>query len=88
MYKPKAKAHAVAVVAAGLYIICAIWSMFATNSFMTIFSYWIHSVDLTALPPRTPDIGSVIIGLITFTGAAWLTGYAFAVAYNYFEKKK
>ena len=87
MYNPVAKANALATVGAGLYIIWAVWSMISRDSFMMVFSYWTHTVDLTALPVRTPDIAGVIYGLILFTVAAWLTGYAFAAAYNYFDKK-
>ena len=88
MYNPKAKANALATVGAGLYLICAVWSMVSRDSFVSVVKYWMHGIDLTALPTKIPDVTSVLIGLVTFTIAAWITGYAVALAYNYFEKKK
>ena len=87
MHNPKVTANALAVVGGALYLICAGWVMLTRDGFMGFFSTWTHSIDLAALPAKTPDLGSVIVGLITFTVTAWLTGYAFALAYNYFEKK-
>lgn len=87
MHNPKATANALALVGAGSYVICAVWVMVARDSFMGVFTTWTHSVNLAALPAKIPDVGSVITGLITFTLAAWVAGYAFAVAYNYYNKK-
>lgn len=86
MDNPKATAHALATIGGLSYIICAAWVMLARDTFMNFFTMWAHSVNLTALPASTPGIGNVVIGFITFTGAAWITGYLFAVTYNYFDK--
>lgn len=88
MYNPKAKANALAIVGALFYIICAGWVMLSKSSFIVLFSTWTHSVDLSALPSKTPDLMSVLIGFITFTIAVWIAGYLFAIFYNFFEKGK
>ncbi|OGE44245.1 hypothetical protein A3A45_00435 [Candidatus Daviesbacteria bacterium RIFCSPLOWO2_01_FULL_36_8] len=87
MHNPKATANALAVVGGGLYLICAIWTLFSRSSFMGVMGSWAHSIDVNALPQKTPDFGLLLIGFITFVLVAWVTGYAFAVTYNYFAGK-
>lgn len=87
-HNPKATAHAVAAVGGALYLICAVWTLGSRSSFMGVMNTWAHGVELSALPAKTPDFGILVVGLITFTLAAWLTGYAFAVVYNYFVEKR
>ena len=88
MHNPKATANALAVVGGVLYIICAIWTMVSKESYLRMMSTWAHSLDMNALPQKTPDFGTLVIGLVTFIIAAWVVGYAFAVCYNYFAKNK
>lgn len=87
-HEPKVTANALAVLAAVLYVFCAVWSLVSKETFMSVMNTWTHTIDLSALPLRTPGMGEVILGLVTFTAAAWITGYAFAVVYNYFLSKK
>lgn len=86
-HNPKATANALAVVGGVLYIICAVWTLVSRDSFIAIFNTWPHAIDLSTLPVKQPDAGSIIIGLITFVLASWVTGYVFAYTYNYFAKK-
>jgi hypothetical protein len=86
-HDPKATANALAVVGGVLYLICAILTLISTEIYLSIMGTWAHSLDMKALPQKTPDLGTLVIGLITFVLAAWVTGYAFAVCYNYFAKK-
>lgn len=86
-HKPKAMANALAVVAGASYLVCVVWSYIWRESFIAIFNTWTHTVDLSGLPTRQPDFGSMLIGFVTFVIASWLTGYAFAYTYNYFAKK-
>lgn len=86
-HDPKASANALAVVGGALYLICAVWTLGSRGSFMGVMGSWAHSIDMNALPQKTPDFGLLLIGFITFFLAAWVTGYAFAVTYNYFAKK-
>lgn len=83
----KATANAVAVVGGGLYIICAFWTMISKESFLGIMSTWTHSLDMNALPQKTPDFSSLIIGFVTFVATFWMVGYAFAACCNYFAKR-
>ena len=87
-HNPKATANTLAVVGGALYVICAVWTLVSRGSFMGVMGLWAHSIDMNALPQKTPDFGSLLTGLITFVLAAWVTGYAFVVCYNYFVKGK
>ncbi len=84
---PTATANALALVAGAWYILCVLWVVVSKGSYMGVMSTWFHGVDFNALPPSTPSLGSITIGLITFIGFAWISGYMFAVAYNQFERR-
>ena len=86
-HDPKATANALAVVAGALYLICAVWTLISRSSFMGVMNTWAHGIELSALPAKTLDLGTLLIGFVTFVLAAWVTGYAFAYTYNYFVKK-
>jgi len=45
MHNPKATANALAVVAGGLYIICALWTMISRESYLGMMTTWGHSLD-------------------------------------------
>lgn len=82
---PKATAHTLAVVAGAWYILCALLILVSKGTYMGIMSTWFHGIDFNALPQARPEMSSLIMGLITFVGFAWITGYAFAAVYNYFS---
>ena len=86
-HDPKATANALAVVAGGLYLVCAVWTLISRSSYMGVMNTWAHGIELSDLPSKTPDMGTLLIGFVTFVLAAWVTGYAFAYTYNYFVKK-
>ena len=86
-HDPKATANALAVVAGGLYLVCAVWTLISRSSYMGVMNTWAHGIELSALPAKPLDIGTLLIGFVTFVLAAWVTGYAFAYTYNYFVKK-
>lgn len=83
-HNPKATANALAIVGGGIYLICAVWTLLARSSFMVVMNTWTHGIELSALPTRTLDLGTLLIGFITFVLAAWISGYAFVVIYNKF----
>ncbi len=85
-HNPKATGNALALVGGVLYLICAAWTLVSRESFMGLIGTWAHGIDFSALPTKTPDLGLLLVGFLTFTLVAWVTGYAFAVAYNYFQK--
>lgn len=85
----KAIANSLAVVGGGYYIICAILALVAPDLYKSIAISWAHGVDLEKVwRTSPPDFGTMLIGFITFTIAAWITGYVFGYVYNYFAKSK
>lgn len=86
-HNPKATANALAVIAGVLYLICAVWTLISRNSYMGVMNTWVHGIELSALPAKNLDFGTLLIGFVTFVLASWVTGYAFAYTYNYFAKK-
>ncbi len=85
----KATAHALAVIAAGYYLICAILALFLPDLYKSIAISWAHGMDVEKVWRQfPPDVGTLLLGCITFTVAAWITGYAFAWIYNYFVERK
>jgi hypothetical protein len=87
-HDPKATANALAVTSGVLYALCAVWTLISKGSYMGLMNTWAHGIDLTALPTKDLDFGTIIIGFITFILAFWITGYIFAYSYNYFVKRK
>lgn len=85
-HSPKATANALAVVAGALYFICAAWTLLSRTSYMGVMNTWVHGLDLSSLPAKTPDLGTLLVGFVSFVVVAWLTGYTFAVTYNNFAK--
>lgn len=87
-HEPNATANALALVGVIWYVLCVAWVAISQNSYMGVMSTWFHGVDFKSFPPATPDFGSMTIGLVTFVGFAWISGYMFALAYNSFIKNK
>lgn len=77
-------ANAIAVVAALFYVFCGVIAAVAPELYVAIARTWVHSMDITALFPNgmTADIGSSLLGLVTLTAVAWVTGAIFASLYN------
>lgn len=82
-----ATANALALIGGVWYILCVVWIAVSRSSYMEVMGKWFHGVDFKSLPPTVPTMGSITIGLITFVGFAWISGYVFAVFYNKFVKK-
>lgn len=85
----KAAANALGLLAALYYSICAILVYVASNLYKSIAVSWAHGADVSQIwLNQPPSMGSIIWGFITFTVSAWITGYMFALLYNYFIKGK
>lgn len=84
---PTRAANAAAIVGAGLYVICSFLVVSTPAFYRGMAQTWMHGFNLAALPIRQMTLGGSIYGLVTFTVAAWLTGYAFAAVYNGLGKK-
>lgn len=86
-HEPNATANATAVTVAVIYVVCAAAVVILPDLAMTVAQSWFHGLDLSKISVLNVTLGSFILGLITSTAGAWLIGYVFASAYNYFSKK-
>lgn len=85
----KAIAHSLATVSALYYAVCVVLVFVAPDLYKNVVISWAHGVDIARVWRDTsPDSGTLLVGFITFTAAAWLTGYIFAYIYNFFIKSK
>lgn len=88
-HDPKATANALAVIATGFSLICAVLAIWAPDLLLSIGQSWAHRLDMSAVwMDKAPDLPIIIWGLITVSITAWVTGYAFALVYNWFLGKK
>ena len=87
-HEPNATANAAAVTVAGLYVVCRIAVALFPDLAMSVAQSQFHGIELSKVSGWNLSVGSFILGLVTSTASAWLIGYVFANAYNYFVKKQ
>lgn len=89
MLKATAFAHAVTLVMAVFYLICALLSSLAPQVLFRILQSWIHTVDLNALKTLSPmPLGLLVYGLVTLSLVTWVTTYVTIELYNRLAKGK
>lgn len=79
-----ALANALAVLGAVYYLICYFVVLLAPDLFKAVYQSWAHGIDISAI--WSPRGDNFFFGLVTFTVAAWVSGYAFAWVYNKLAK--
>lgn len=83
-----ATANATAATVGVLYIVCRVLVLVMPDLFLAIARTWFHGIDISKIAAgNAGDLSAFILGSITSVAAAWLTGYLFAITYNYFAKK-
>lgn len=87
-HEPNATANAATVTVAIIYVACRVAVALFPDLAMTVAQSWFHGLDISKVSGWNLSLGSFILGLVTSTAGAWLTGYLFAIAYNYFVKSK
>lgn len=89
MLKPVAFAHAVTIVTAVFYIICAAISFAAPDLLFSVVQPWFHSINIEAIKVTTmPSMGAFALGLVTISLVTWITTYATIWLYNMLAKAK
>lgn len=72
------------------YLLCILGTIIFPEFLMTLFNSWFHGVDITSLRPVDSNwvlgTGNLLIGLVTFPAASWITGYFIAFLYNRYNK--
>lgn len=86
-HEPIVTANAAGVTVAIVYVVCRVAVALFPDVSMSIAQSWFHGLALSKISGWDLSLGSFILGFMTSTVTAWLTGYVFAKAYNYFAKK-
>lgn len=87
MLNTKAFANAAATVMAVWVLGCALLSYLMPDLLFSIAKSWMHTINLDSVKAAfTPDLGSLILGLVTAVGLTWVTVYATVSLYNRWSK--
>ncbi|MDO8619279.1 MAG: DUF5676 family membrane protein [Candidatus Daviesbacteria bacterium] len=87
MLNAKAFANAASVVMTVFYIGCVVLSYFSSDLLFTLAQSWIHTLNLEAARITfSPNIGTMLLGLVTAVGLTWVTTYGTIILYNRWEK--
>lgn len=87
MVKPIALANASTVVALGIYVVCRVVSLIASDLLFNVAQSWFHTFSTESVRSVTPmDIGTFIFGAVTLSVLVWAAAYAGAVLYNKLAK--
>ena len=84
---PNATANAAAVTVGAFYVVCRVAVALFPDLAMSVAQSWFHGLEFSKVSSWNLSLGSFILGLVTSAVGAWLVGYIFATAYNYFAKK-
>lgn len=87
MLNAKAFANAAATVMAVWVIACTTFSYLMPDLLFIVAKSWMHNINLeTVKATFVPDLGLLILGLVTATGLTWITTYSVISLYNRWSK--
>lgn len=87
MLNAKAFANAAATVMAVWVIVCAAVSFVAPDLLFSVAQSWMHTINLeVAKTTFSPNLGSLLLGLISAAGLTWVTTYGTIWFYNRWSK--
>lgn len=87
MLNAKAFANSTAAVMAGWVIFCVAMSYIVPDLLFTVAQSWTHNMNLEVVRASfNPDLGSLLLGLVSAVGLTWITTYAIIVLYNRWAK--
>lgn len=83
MLKPVVFANAFTLVSLGLYIGCRVLSFVIPDLLFTVGQSWFHTFKVETIRGGAPmDVGTFLLGGITFGVLTWITFYTGAYLYN------
>lgn len=87
MLNAKIFANAVTAVSLGLYVVCRIVSLFASDFLFSMAKSWFHTFSVDSMQGTTPmDLGTFVFGGVTLAVLAWVTTYVTIILYNKWAK--
>ena len=87
MHKPIPMANALTIVGLGLYVGCRIAALIVPDLFFAVGQSWLHNFNLNAIKAvPTFDLGTFLLGGITWGVLVWVTAYSATSLYNKLAK--
>lgn len=87
MLNSKAFANAAAVVMVIWVVSCALLSFVAPDLLFAIAQSWMHTINLDLVKATfSPNLGSIVLGLVSAVALTWVTTYALVELYNRWAK--
>lgn len=87
MLNAKAFANAASAVMAVWVVACALLSYVAPDLLFNIAQSWMHTINLeVAKTTFSPNLGLLLLGLVTAVGLIWVTTYGTITLYNKWAK--
>ena len=83
MVKPTILANTLTTVGIGLYVVCRILTLLVPDLIFSVGQSWVHTFSLETAKTAQPfDLGTFLLGGITFGALVWITTYSAAALYN------
>ena len=81
-------ALAVGITTALVYAVCLIFVViFPLETVIAIGNYFVHGIDISSIATKNITFAKSIIGLIIVSLSSTITGYIFALIYNWIAEK-
>lgn len=88
MLNSKAFANAAAAVMAVWVIACVLLSYLAPDLLFAVAQSWMHTINLDLVKATfSPNLGSIILGIVSAVALTWVTTYATVELYNKWSNK-
>jgi len=87
MHKPVALANAAAIVGLGLFVACRVLTLIVPGLVFAVGRSWFHTLESELSQSVAPfEVGTFLLGAVSFGAVTWVTFYVFAQVYNRFAK--
>lgn len=83
-FKTTAFANSFAITGAILFIVCRLVVNLFPELMLLVAQSWLHGLQVSGFWNLTVSV--FLLGLISFTATAWITGYLMAMVYNRLSK--
>lgn len=80
-------ANTLSLATAILWIICTITVLILPDFSLTVTKWWMHGLDISIMGSWALTLGNFLLGGVTLTGSAWITGYIFGWSWEVLNKK-
>jgi len=77
-------ANAFGVLGAVYYLVCFTVASVAPQVYKAVAASWMHMIDLSGVWKSAPS--GFLLGIVSFTASAWISGWLLAKVYNSFAK--